>query len=81
MKLEGRITGAGATEFDRAWRAIEPLLDSKQLVIDLRGVIHMDSEARRVLAEIHGKTGAQFLADTPMMKYFADEARRKPNKD
>jgi hypothetical protein len=29
---------------------------------------------RRLLAEIHAKTGAEFLADTPMTKYFAEEA-------
>ena len=45
---------------------------SKKLVVDLCGVIHMDSEARRLLAEIHKRTGADLLADTPMTKYFAD---------
>ena len=36
----------------------------------------MDSEAMGLLAEIHKKAGADFLADTPMTKYFAAEARR-----
>lgn len=35
----------------------------------------MDGRGRRILAEIHRKTGADFLADTPMTKYFAEEAR------
>jgi len=81
MKLEGRVTGPGSSEFDRSWQALEPSLDSRKLVIDLRGVIHMDSDARRLLAEIHRKTGAEFLADTPMTKYFAEEARREPEKE
>ena len=34
----------------------------------------MASEARLMLSEIHQKTGADFLANTPMTKYFADEA-------
>jgi len=37
----------------------------------------MDLDGRRVLADIHKVTGADFLADTPMTKYFAAEARRK----
>lgn len=81
MKLEGRVTGPGTSEFDRAWQALEPSLDSRKLVLDLRGVIHMDSDARRLFAEIHRKTGAEFLADTPMTKYFAEEARRQPEKE
>ena len=34
----------------------------------------MDAAGRHLLAEIHDKTGADFLADTPMTKYFAEEA-------
>jgi hypothetical protein len=37
----------------------------------------MDAYGRRILAEIYGTTGADFLTDTPMTKYFADEARRQ----
>jgi hypothetical protein len=36
----------------------------------------MDAAGRHLLAEIHAKTGADFLADTPMTKYFAEEAMR-----
>jgi hypothetical protein len=41
----------------------------------------MDLNGRRVLADIHKVTGADFLADTPMTKYFAAEARRNKRKD
>jgi hypothetical protein len=34
----------------------------------------MDTNGRNLLAEIHAETGAEFLADTPMTKYFAEEA-------
>ena len=77
LKLEGKVTGPGTKEFERSWRSLEPTLDSRRLVIDLAGVIHMDSEARGLLAEIYKKTGAQFVADTPMTKYFVEEAKRQ----
>ena len=79
LKLEGKVTAAGTKEFERAWRTLEQSLDHKKLVVDLGGVIHMDSDARRLLAEIYKKTGAEFVADTPMTKYFVEEARRKTN--
>ena len=81
MKLEGKVAGPWTSEFDRTWRALAPSLGSKKLVIDLCGVIHMDPEARRLLAEMHKKTGADLLADTPMTKYFAEEARRRSKKE
>jgi hypothetical protein len=71
------VVGPWATEFDQTWRRLAPSLGSKKLVVDLCGVIHMDSEATRVLAEIHQETGADFVADAPMTKYFADQARRR----
>ena len=77
LKLEGRLTGPGVGEFDQAWRSLKSSLDSRKLVVDLRGVIHMDAEARQLLTEIYGKTKAEIIADTPMTKYFADEARRQ----
>jgi len=76
LKLEGRVEGAGVTEFQCAWRSLLGSLGAKRLWVDLRGVTHMDEDAREVLSEIHKKTGARFLADTPLVKYFAAQARR-----
>ena len=47
----------------------------KLLRIDLSGVTHVDAEGKQLLAQIHEETGAEFLAETPMTKYFAEEAR------
>ncbi|MDE3109036.1 MAG: STAS domain-containing protein [Acidobacteriota bacterium] len=76
LRLEGRITGVWAQEFERAWREIAAGRESKKLGIDLRGVTHMDVHARGILAQIHRETNAEFLADTPITKFFAEEARR-----
>jgi len=63
-------------ELSRTWQNLAPSLGSRKLSIDLRGVTFMDLAGRHLLAEIHAKTGAEFLADTPMTKYFAEEAMR-----
>jgi anti-anti-sigma regulatory factor len=75
LRLEGRVSGPWAEEFERVWREIVPTLDSKKFGVDLRGVTHMDRHGRRVLADIHQQTGAEFVADSPMTKFFAEEAR------
>ena len=77
LRLDGRVVGPWVGELDRAWRSLAGGLGSKKLVVDLCGVSHMGLNGRQVLADIHNGTGADFLADTPMTKYFAAEARRK----
>jgi len=81
LKLEGQVAGPWVRELYRTWQSLTPVLESRKLVIDLCGVMHMDSDARNLLAEIYKKSGPDFLANTPITRYFADEARRrKPQK-
>jgi anti-anti-sigma regulatory factor len=77
LKLEGRLAGPLVGELDRTWRSLAASLGSKKLLVDLCGVTHIDLNGRQVLADIHRGTGAQFVADTPMTKYFAEEALSK----
>lgn len=76
LKIEGRIAGLPVTELHRAWQELAPTLREKKLLVDLCGVTHVDATGRSVLAEIHARTGAKFLADTPLTKYFAEEAQQ-----
>lgn len=76
LRVEGRVIGIWAQEFERSWREVAAGLDSRPFGVDLRGVTHMDAHGRRVLAEIHHRTGAEFLADSPLTKFYAEEARR-----
>jgi anti-anti-sigma factor len=77
LKLEGRVVGPSTREFQRAWESVAASLGPRRLLVDLCGVTHMDADGTRVLAEIHQKTNADFLADTPMNKYFVQQAKRR----
>jgi anti-anti-sigma regulatory factor len=76
LKIEGRTAKPMVEELDRTWQDLASSLGLRKLSIDLRGVTFMDLAGRQLLAAIHAKTGAKFLADTPMTKYFAEEATR-----
>jgi ABC-type transporter Mla MlaB component len=76
LKIEGVVAGLHVPELHRAWRELAPSLGERMLRVDLRGVMHVDRTGRILLAEIHAKTGAEFLADTPLTKYFAEDARQ-----
>jgi hypothetical protein len=76
LKIEGELCGETVPELDKAWRALAPSLGSRRLSVDLRGITFADSTGRRALAEIHSWTGAEFLADTPLTKHYAEQARQ-----
>jgi anti-anti-sigma regulatory factor len=76
LKIEGKIAGPNVSALNEAWRELAPSLGQKKLKIDLRGVTHADCTGRDLLGEIHATTGAEFLADTPLTKYFAEQAQQ-----
>ncbi|HYL09563.1 MAG TPA: hypothetical protein VEU31_02405 [Candidatus Acidoferrales bacterium] len=76
IKLEGRIAGPWVEELKRVWASLASVLDSKKLSLDLREVTFADPAGRQLLSEIYSNTRADFLADTPMTKFFAEEAMR-----
>jgi ABC-type transporter Mla MlaB component len=76
LKIEGRVTGPTLPELNRVWQDLAMTLGTRKLSVDLRGLTFIDAAGRSLLAEIHRRTNAEFIADTPMTKYFAEEAKR-----
>lgn len=76
LKIEGKLSGLHVPELHRAWQELAPSLGQRRLVVDLRDVLHVDKSGQNLLANIHAKTGAEFLADTPLTKYFAEQAQQ-----
>ena len=80
IQLEGKIAGPWVEELNRTWHSLVPSLGSKELHLDLSGVAFVDAKGRQLLREIYQKTNACFLADSPLTRYFADDAmQRSPN--
>jgi hypothetical protein len=79
IRLEGKIGGPWVEELERTWTALAPSLGSKKLQLDLRGVAFADDKGRKLLRKIYQKSHADFLTDSPLMRYFADEAMQTQN--
>jgi hypothetical protein len=79
LKVEGKIVGDGAAELKRFWKSFEPTLATKKLSVDICGVAYVDGHGKQILQEIFAATGAEILADSPLTKQFANEARQKPH--
>jgi anti-anti-sigma regulatory factor len=80
IQLEGKLAGPWVEELSRTWRSLRSSLNSKQLHLDLRGVAFVDTRGRKLLREIYQKTNASFLADSPLARYFADDAMQQSPK-
>jgi hypothetical protein len=81
IKLEGKIVGPWVEEFARAYQSVVPSLGAKELHLDLRGVGFVDAKGRGLLHEIYQKTNARFLADSPLTRYFVEDAMRESEKN
>jgi ABC-type transporter Mla MlaB component len=76
LKVEGKLAGAQVPELRRAWDDLRATMGPRRLVVDLCGLTHVDGTGRSLLAEIYAGTGAEFVADTPLSKYFAKQATK-----
>jgi anti-anti-sigma factor len=74
VRLAGKIMGSSAQELSRTWVALAPSVGKRRVVIDLSEVLFMDAAGVAAMADIYDTTKAVFQADTPLMKYFAEEA-------
>jgi hypothetical protein len=74
IQLEGKIVGPWVEELSRAWHS---LATSKELHLDLRGVAFVDAEGRELLREIYQRTHAGFLSDSPLTRYYAEDAMQQ----
>jgi ABC-type transporter Mla MlaB component len=77
LKIEGKLVGVHVPELSRAWQELVPSLGKKKLLVDVRDLMHVDEAGRNLLADIHATGKAEFLADTPLTKYFAQQARQQ----
>jgi hypothetical protein len=74
MKLEGKISGPWTVELGRTWQNLETSLGSKRLSVDLSGLDFVDVGRAELFWKMHQKTRADFIADSPLAKYFTEQA-------
>ena len=77
MRLEGKVVGPWVEECHRTWDVIREDLGSKKLRLDVRGVMFMDKRGTALLRQIHGMSGAEVLANSPLTNYFAEQIVRE----
>lgn len=79
LRLEGKISGPMVEELRRAWSAVAPEIGNRGLVVDLRDALYVDKAGLALLSDIHHATAAEFQADSPLTRYFAEQASGNSN--
>ena len=74
LRLEGDLVGPYIDELERMWQCLAPSLERKKFLVDICDVLHIDAAGKQLLALIHSKSGAEFVADSVLTKYVAQEA-------
>jgi hypothetical protein len=76
LQIEGKISEMHVPELHRAWQELAADLEQRMLCVDICGVTYVGDAGQKLLSEIHASAGAQFNADTPLTKYFAEQAQQ-----
>ena len=64
-------------ECSRVWRNIQTEPVSHRVLLDLRGVTFVDDRGIELLREIHKKSDAEVVSDSPLTEYFCERIMRK----
>lgn len=81
IQIEGKLAGRHVAELDRIWQEVALTLGETKLSLDIRGVTYLDKKGGYLLAGIFANTQAEFIADTPLTKYFAEQAQRSVHRE
>jgi len=81
IKLEGKVVGPWVEELERTCQSVVRSLGARELHLDLRGVGFVDAKGRGLLREMYLRTNARFLADSPLTRYFVEDAMRESEKN
>lgn len=75
IKVEGRLAGAWVFELAKTWLSVKKRLSSRALSIDLRNLVSVDSEGKRMLRKICVQAAPKLITGDPWTQFIAEEVR------
>jgi hypothetical protein len=71
--LEGRLSGPWVDELRQCWQTAASTTEGRSTVLDLHEVDFIDPAGQKLLSDMHA-AGIRFVADTPLIQAFVEEA-------
>ena len=76
LKLEGKVAHPWTAELEAIWGRIVDGLENRTLHLDLRGTTFVDRHGMQLLRTIVQATNPVILADSPLTRQYAEQARQ-----
>jgi ABC-type transporter Mla MlaB component len=76
LRVEGKLIAPWTTELEKEWQALAKTLANKTLCLDIRNATFVDQKGLELLAKIIRVANTNVLADTPLTRQFAEQARQ-----
>ena len=76
FQVEGKLVGAWAQELEQSWRTAASIRGRKALIVDLTETLYIDSEGKRILAQLF-REGAFFRTAGTMTRGIIEEITGK----
>jgi hypothetical protein len=76
MLVEGRVVPPWTEELEKLWRQTSCLLSEKKFFLNICGITFVDRSGMRILRQIVQAHDPIILADSPLTRQFAEQARQ-----
>jgi ABC-type transporter Mla MlaB component len=76
LKVEGKLIRPWCEELENFWRQLAAEVGPRQFCLDLCGATFVDEDGMRVLHGILRQQKTVILANSPLTRQFAEQARR-----
>jgi len=76
LRVEGKLIAPWTEELENAWQHLAKTLGDQALCLDIRSTTFVDQNGLRILGKIIRVANADVLADSPLTRQFAEQARQ-----
>lgn len=76
LRVEGKLIAPWTEELESAWQLIAKTLGERALRLDIRSTTFIDQNGLRILGKIIKTANTDVLADSPLTRQFAEQARQ-----
>ncbi|WP_446742225.1 hypothetical protein [Silvibacterium acidisoli] len=72
LKIEGKLIGPWIDEFSEVWEQTTPLIEAKNVRLDIRDMTFIDGDGIEALRKGRRWHPNEVIADTPLTRDFSD---------
>lgn len=76
LRVEGKLIAPWTEELENAWQLLAKKLGDRTLCLDIRSTTFVDQNGLRILGKIIKTANTDVLADSPLTRQFAEQARQ-----